>query len=257
MAIKPSNELWTQEAYSDAAALHGKDLRHGAASPGPGNATGALLPHAYLGSIALGHSHMMLMQQWLAANNATVTYEEDASARRAALTTLAADLVRRSGSAEPAAAGAQAAGLARAPGGPHQRPLLLSFEADAVLRPGFEERLREMLQQVQAFSFDNVNLCPPDRMCRLWRDRSLAGRMQLLQPVWGNLVAVGTLWSLPGGQKLLAHLPTSVIYDVYLQHLMRAHVLNSLVSCDRLIQHGGTPNLTSVRTRTNRRYSGG
>ena len=226
LAIKPETKLLRDSAPAD------DQPGDAAPSEGGSNSTLPLLPRAHVGSIGSMHAHLTLLQQWLATNNASSAFESAPERRPAALGELAMAVqalsVAEAGNEEALhSREASASGLAPAgrssssagdAAGPRGQPLLLQFEADAVLEEDFVPRLQALLEHVRGRFFDGINLWPPNYFCRPWiRDGNLPGPHGLSRPGWTFHNVVGTLWSLHGVQKVMMHLPSALTFDIYLQ----------------------------------------
>lgn len=163
-----------------------------------------LVDTAHKGAVAVMHSHMKALRQWVG----------DA----------ASDAPPQRGAASDA--------------------LLLVLEDDVSIGDAgvFVERVAALLRVLQPQAFDVINLLAPESppcetVAPAWRVRGAAAEgLHLTRPLMSTSRTHGLLWSLRGAQRALASLPCGLAVDLYLRHLVRVWALDLINSCDGIVR---------------------
>jgi hypothetical protein len=126
-------------------------------------------------------------------------------------------------------------------------PLLLILEDDGTIgndTAAFVRRVGALLALLRPLALDAVNLLSDDvKVCRstaptLRVKGARAAGFDLSRPIMATSRTRGALWSLRGAQRTLAHLPCSLMFDLYIRHLLRINALAVINSCDGLVRGG-------------------
>jgi hypothetical protein len=181
------------------------------------------------GAIAIMHSHTQTLRQWIQDFTSNIGAATHARPRR----------------------------WAPRDAWPHTaaEPLLLILEDDVTIggdTAAFERRIGALLELLRPLELDAVNLLSDDvPVCQRHRGTAQMRRLggaraagfDLYRPFMATSRTHGVLWSLRGARRILAHLPCSVSFDLYIRHLLRINALGVINSCDGIVRETGEPSM--------------